>query len=765
MPTSRWGFRTSDAGHGRRQHGGMTNEGVVSRIAQWSIRRPWWAIGLWLAFVAAAVALGGTMEIRQATGSDVSVGESGRAERIVEAAELTDPFAENVLITYNAGDEGAAHAAAEDATERMHALPHVAGVGEPVPSEHRDALLLPMTLAGDRDDGVDQVEPVLAEVTSLDRDHPDVRVEVVGEASIAHGINEVVDEDLASAGLLSVPVTVAVLFVVFGALLAAGVPLLLGFSAVAAATGLWAFASQVVPDIGTVPQLILLFGLAVGVDYSLFYLKREREERARGHGTVDAVAIAAATSGRAVVVSALTSIVALAGLYLAGDAIFRALGTGVILVVAVAMIGSLTVLPAMLAKLGRATDRPRVPLLWRLTRPPGPGVEPRVWRTLLAPALRAPRTTLVVTLVALAALALPALGMSLKNSTADDLPRTIPVMQAYDRMVDAFPSEGIAHLVVVSAPASETNAVRTALAELHQRAQDDPLFAVGPQPSIRTSTDGTVSTMVVGIAYDSQAPEAEESLSVLRNDLVPEVLRPVTGVEHAVGGAAAENFDYANQQSQRLPLVIGFVLLLTMATMTFAFRSVVVAAVAGALSMVSVGAAFGVLTLVFQNTWAEGLLGFSSTGHLVDWVPLFLFVVLFGLSMDYHVFTVSRIREAVQAGWDTRQAVRIGIGRSAGVVTSAAAVMVAVFSIFATLSLIEMKQLGVGLAAAIAIDAVIVRLLVLPSAMTLLGRANWWPSRPGLTEAGGSPLLGVKALRGAPTVHGNHGAGDEAGVV
>jgi RND superfamily putative drug exporter len=403
------------------------------------------------------------------------------------------------------------------------------------------------------------------------------------------------------------------------------------------------------------------------------------------------------------------------------------------------VIGSLTVLPALLAKLGRAVDRPRVPLLWRLTNRGGTSA-PRLWPALLRPALRAPRTTLVLTLAAMAALAAPALNMSMKLSEIDDFPRTLPIMQAYDRLVAAFPSEGNAHLVVVRAPAEQAEPVRAALADLAATTADDPLFgdacepdrsrcATEAGPAIRTSPDGTVSTLELPVPYATDAPGIEQSLTKLRADLVPDAVGTVPGVEYAVGGDAASNLDYTTRQSQRLPWVIGFVVVLTIVMMAFAFRSIVVALVAGLLNLVSVGAAYGLLALVFQNTWAEGLLGFTSTGHIVSWVPLFLFVVLFGLSMDYHVFVVSRIREAVAAGMATRDAVRSGIVRTAGVVTSAAVVMVAVFAIFGTLTFIEMKQMGIGLAAAIAIDATIVRILLLPAIMNLLGRANWWPSR------------------------------------
>jgi putative drug exporter of the RND superfamily len=286
----------------------------------------------------------------------------------------------------------------------------------------------------------------------------------------------------------------------------------------------------------------------------------------------------------------------------------------------------------------------------------------------------------------------------------------------------------------------QADAVREALTGLAARTGSDPLFAPDAQPAIQVSADRTVSTIELPIPYEVDEPEAEQSLVMLRTELVPAAVGGLPGAEYAVGGSAAGGIDYTDHLLERLPWVIGFVVGLTVLMMAVAFRSVVVALVAGALNVISVAAAFGLLALVFGGTWAEGILDFSSTGHVVTWVPLFLFVVLFGLSMDYHVFVVSRIREAVEAGLDTRQAVREGIVRTAGVVTSAAAVMVAVFAIFGTLTLLEMKQLGVGLAAAIAIDATIVRILLLPAVMTLLGRANWWPSRLATRAAAPAPV-------------------------
>jgi RND superfamily putative drug exporter len=558
-----------------------------------------------------------------------------------------------------------------------------------------------------------------------------VRVEEVGDASIDKGLDETAGSDFEQAEYLSVGVTLLILLAVFGALIAAGVPVLLGLSAVGSAIGLSALASHVLPLQSQTNSVILLIGMAVGVDYSLFYLKREREERQRGAGHVDAVEIAAATSGHAVVVSGIAVIIAMAGMLLAKDPIFSSIAVGSVLVVAVSVVGSLTVLPALLAKLGRWVDRPRIPVLWRLTatRPGGAG-RPGFWGLVLRPALRYPLVTFVVSASALVALAVPALDMNLKFPGLADAPRTAPVMQAYDRLTAAYPSTGSGHLVAVRASADRADAVAAALRDLAARASADPLFSPEQPARVRLSPTGTVSLLSIPTPYVAGTADGEASLARLRTDLIPATLGTLgPGVEQAVTGNIAGTSDYAAHIRQKLPIVVGFVLLLTFLVMAWTFRSVVIAATAIALNLLSVGAAYGVLVLVFQHTWAESILDFRSNHGIVTWLPLFLFVVLFGLSMDYHVFVVSRIREAVRQGRPSREAVAQGITRSAGVVTSAAIVMVCVFAIFGTLSTLDLKQLGVGLATAILIDATIIRAVVLPSLMTLLGRANWWAPR------------------------------------
>ncbi|MET8413267.1 MMPL family transporter, partial [Streptomyces sp. NPDC005195] len=596
-----------------------------------------------------------------------------------------------------------------------------------VPAHNGSSLLVQATMAGADDDAGAHVQPLLDATHTTAKAYPALRVEEVGDASMGAALDSRVSGDFHKAELFSIPVTLAILLVAFGALLAAGVPVLLALSSVGAAIGLSALASQLVPATDVLNSVILLIGMAVGVDYSLFYLRRDREERARGRDRIGAVEIAAATSGHAVVVSGLAVSVAMCGMFVSDSPTFHSLAIGAILVVAVAVLGSVTVLPALLAGLGSRLERPRVPLLWRLTnREEGEG---RFWPSVLRPALRRPAATLTLSVLVLLALAAPATGMKLKLLDDSDLPRTLPVMQSYDRLTDAFPGTGSSLRMAVQAPAEKAGEVRGALTALAERTGHQALFTLDETPRLRTSADHTVTTLDVGVRHKAGSADAERALTLMRHDLLPEALKGLTVTDHAVGGPVALNADFTADVTDAMPWAIGFVLLLTLVMLVAIFRSPVVALTAIVLNSLSAAASYGLLTLVFQHHWAEGALGFHSNGAIVTWLPLFLFVVLFGLSMDYHIFVVSRIQEIVRQGLPTRQAVARGITGSAGTVTSAAVVMVAVFAVFATLSTLDMKQLGVGLAAAILLDATIIRAVVLPSAMILLGRANWWAPR------------------------------------
>ncbi|MFG3296846.1 MMPL family transporter [Streptomyces sp. NPDC048179] len=703
---------------------------VTVRIARWSATHPWRAIVGWVLFVAVCVAVGGAAGTRTAD-ADFSSGESGHAAGIVDSGRFSDPAMENVLIGARSGalDETVARRAAADITARLKGLPAVAEVQSAVLAPNGAALLVQARMAGSVDDAGDRVQPLLEATATVAKGYPGLRVEEVGDASMDKALNGRIQGDFHKAELISLPVTLVILLVAFGALVAAGVPVLLALSSVGAAIGLSALASHLVPATDVLDSVILLIGMAVGVDYSLFYLRREREERAKGRSGVDAVEIAAATSGHAVVVSGLAVAVSMCGLFIVDGSTFHSLATGAILVVAVAVLGSVTVLPALLSGLGRRLDRPRVPLVWRLAaRQEGEG---RFWPAVLRPAVRHPKATLAVAVTGLLALAAPALGMSLKLTDDADLPRSIPIMRSYDRLADAFPSTGSSFEIAVRTPAGESVRVRQALTALGERTQRDPLFAHDRQPRLRTSADRTVSVLDVGVPYTAGSDKAARALEDIRQRLVPAALSGLPDAQYAVGGWIAMNADFSSDVADAMPWAIAFVLVLvlTLVVLLATFRAPVIALTAIALNSLSAAASYGLLTLVFQHHWAEGLLGFRSNGGIVTWLPLFLFVVLFGLSMDYHVFVVSRIEEAVRGGMPNRQAVARGITTSASTVTSAAVVMVAVFSIFGTLTTLDMKQLGVGLAAAILLDATIIRAVVLPAAMITLGDWNWWTPR------------------------------------
>ena len=718
----------------------QTRRPATVRMARWSATHPWRAIALWLVFVAACIVVGGQAGTKEVSDRDLGVGQSGQAFGVIQDAKLGAPDSEDVLISARSGRLSlpAARAAATEVRDRLAALPVVADVAAPVVAPQGQALLVAATLEPD----TDSATSLQAVTAAVQRGHPELRVEEVGDLSLGDAVDQQVGDDLSAAALFSLPVTLLILLIAFGAILAAGVPVLLAFSAVASAIGLSALASQVIPDSGSTSSMILLMGMAVGVDYSLFYVKRAREERQRGRTHLDAIEIAAETSGHSVLVSGAAVIVSMLGLFMSEDPVFASLATGSIIVVAVAVIGSLTVLPAVLVKLGRAIDRPRVPFLWRLATQTR---EPRFWPAILKPALNHPGRTLAVSVALLGALALPALGLRLQSDTAKSLPTSIPQTQTLHRLTDAFPSRNTTQTIVVKASAGQAKTVVAQLNALQAKAQATRYFdgGLGDQP-MRASADGTVHVLDIDTPYDAESTQAHRALTLLREQLVPQAMAGIPGAQAYVGGETAESVDTDRALSDRMPWVVGFVVLLTMVIMGWVFRSLVIALTTALVNLLSAGAAFGVLVLTFQHSWAEGLLGFQSTGAVVNWIPLFTFAVLFGLSMDYHVFVISRIREAVADGMTTRDAVRHGITRSAGTVTSAAIVMVSVFAIFASLHMVEMKELGVSLAVAVLVDALVIRVIVLPALMTMLGRWNWWPGRLSQRRTAGAPAVDVR---------------------
>ncbi|HVU78776.1 MAG TPA: MMPL family transporter, partial [Gaiellaceae bacterium] len=609
-------------------------------------------------------------------------------------------------------------------------------------SSDRHSALVQFEIRGDQEKADKKVQPILDAVDRAQSRHTDFTVEEFGFASATHELNTTLDKDFKRAEYSSLPVTLVILLVAFGALVAAGLPVLLAFSGVLATIGLAALASHVVAAGDATQSVILLIGMAVGVDYSLFYIRREREERASGRTHLDALFRTAATSGYAVLISGLTVLIAMAGMLFTGNAIFTSIAIGAMLMVAVALIGSLSILPALLSKLGDRVNLGRIPFLAKRGNQ-----DSRIWGWVLDRVLARPVVSVVVAGGALLALALPTLTIHTELPSFVDLPKSIPIVRTYDAVQAAFPGAQTPASVVVKAPDVTAPKVQRAIAQLERRS-----LATGEikQPiHVDVNPAKTVAVVSLPLVGDGEDSASVHALQTLRKTLIPATVGAQPGVVAAVTGETAGTHDFNEQMKSHAPIVFAFVLLLCFVLLLVAFRSIVIPLKAVLLNLLSVGAAYGLLVLVFQHTWAQGILSFHSNGAIASWLPLFLFVILFGLSMDYHVFIISRVKELVDSGVPTEEAVARGIKRTASTVTSAAIVMVAVFAIFVSLHTLDIKQMGFGLASAILIDATVVRAVLLPAAMKLLGDWNWylpswleWLPKIGLhEEAPEAPVL------------------------
>ena len=668
-------------------------------------------------------------------------GESKRGNMIVEDAAFPATIGERILIQGKGSiksDSPEVTAATKDVVHRLQQIKGVDDIESPlVPAQRAStvskdgrSVLVTFTLPGKSETAEEQraletkADAPLAAVAAVQKAHPELRVEEHGEASEQKALGATERADEAKSTQVGMTGTLIILLFAFGAVVAAGVPLLLGISSFVATLGLLGPISKLMPLHEAVTQVIMLIGLAVGVDYALFYMRRMMEERDKGRSNADALDIAAATSGRAVLISGLTVMAAMAGMFLSGNAIFSSFGIGTIVVVAVAMIGSLTFLPAMLSFLAEKNwlEKGRVP--WVAKRRHKTGGESRMWNAILDRVLKRPVVSVVLAGGLLVALSIPALNMQFKEPGTEGMSRDQPIIQTLDRIDAAFPGGSVPATVVVKAKDVTTPEVKGAIKQLHDQA-----LATGElsEPSsVDINPDKTVAVVSLSVKGKGTDAASEHSLAVLRDEVVPATVGQLDGAEVATTGMTAWSKDFVDTMKAHLPLVFGFVLTLTFILLLTTFRSIVVPIKAIVLNLLSVGAAYGVLTLVFQDGHGEKALGFTSVGGITPWLPLFLFVVLFGLSMDYHVFVLSRIREAVDRGMSTSAAVAHGIKSTAGVITSAAAVMVVTFAGFATGSDQSMKQLGVGLAVAILIDATLVRAVLLPAAMKLLGERNWY---------------------------------------
>lgn len=720
----------------------MTEKDVLAvRIGRWSAAHRRSAVAGWLLLVVLTSVLGSMVGSRQTTDLDNGVGESGRALRTLAAAGLTPPAAESVFLhsgTLTAMDP-AFRAAVADVQAALTGTGRATDVRSPYPNHAVSAdghsALVAFTVPGDPATADRRVGPLLAAVDRVAAAHPGLTVVEYGAASSTAAYNRAFDADFSRAEWTAVPLAIGILLVVFGALLAALLPVTLALAAFLGAYGLVALCSPLVHTSDDASSVMLLVGLAVGVDYCLFYLRRERDERAAGHSLDASLRTAAATSGHSVLVSGLTVVVAMTGMFLTGIADFRAIGLATILVVLVAVTGSVTVLPALLSMLGDRVEKGRIPLLRRRSgarasaAADGYGGAGRLWRGVLRVVLGHSVAFAVLATAVLLALAVPVLGMHTSQLTAEqELPAGNPVVRTGETIARAFPGSPQPAQVVVRAPgvggpayaAAYSAFTRAALAT--GRVEQPITAAVYP--------DRSVALINVRLAGDGTDAASVAALGALRGQVIPATLGTLPGARVDVAGTTAASVDFNARLHRAVGPVFGFVLGLAFVLMLVTFASLTLAVVTVVLNLLSVGAAYGVLTLVFQDGYGVSLLGGRSVGAVASWLPLFLFVILFGLSMDYHVFVVSRIKEEHDAGSDTRTAIARGVGGTAGVVSSAAVIMVGVFAIFGTLPVTSLKQLGIGLAVAVLLDATIIRGVLLPAVLHALGERTWYLPGP-----------------------------------
>ena len=704
---------------------------IAARMGRWSASHWKTAVFGWLAFVVAALFIGNVVGTKNIKEEDYNTGQSHRADQILrEGFPQADPQTEIVLVqssklTVNAA---AFRSTINDVLAAVDGNPAIKNLKSPLAaangdliSDDRSTVMVTFDMKGKYDDAKTKIDPIEAAVAKVAAANPGFYVGEAGSVSSGKALDKMFNDQLKLAGERSIPITIIVLLLVFGALVAVGIPLLLALSGVMATIGLVALPSHLVPMDNNVAAVILLIGLAVGVDYSLFYLKREREERAAGKSARAALEAAAATSGRSVLISGFTVMIAMAGMMFSGDKSYLGFGIATLMVVGIAMLGSLTVLPAMLSRLGDRVEKGKIPYLHRLRRDGG---ENRFWKRILTPAMRRPGIAAALAGGVLVLMAVPVLHLHTTQSGLDALPNSAPTVGTIKKIQNAFSNGDVAQSEVAVKADLDAPATQQALASLKSQVVASGLNSGAVDMEFNAAhTVARVDIPLVGQGTDDESIAA---LDKLRNTILPATIGKVDGAEYAVTGQTASSADSNALLKQKAPIVFGFVLVFAFALLLVTFRSIVIAAKAIVLNLLSVGAAYGVLVAVFQWGWGESLLGFQSNGGIASWLPIFMFVILFGLSMDYHVFILSRVREAFDRGMSTEDAVTHGITTTAGTVSSAALVMVGAFAVFALMPILDMKEMGIGLAAAVLIDATIVRAVLLPATMKLLGDANWY---------------------------------------
>jgi RND superfamily putative drug exporter len=709
---------------GQAVHGKATS--ITQRLSRAAALHPWRVVVAWGLVLAGSVVVIGTL-LGSAFTSDASLTtnpDSAQADEIIANNFVqVDRIDEAVIIhsSYLTVDDPEFKAFVADVRDSIESTGATQVVRDPyapdqlATSEDGHAAVVTLVLAHDSDAGI---QGVLARVAIADS-AADFDVDITGTNTLDHDFNELSESDLTEGELkFGLPAAMIVLILVFGALVAAFLPMSIAIVSIIVTVAISSVLGQFISISFFIVNMITAMGLALGIDYSLFVLSRYREERQAGREKVDAIAATGGTSGKAVLFSGTSFVVALLGLLLVPDTILRSLALGAIIVGVVTMAAALTLLPALLSLLGDRVNALRLPLVGR----DHPAESP-FWTRAVGAVVRRPGSFLAAGVLILLAAALPVLGLQTGTSGVNQLPDEAVAKSGALALERSFPevSTNDPAQVVISGDVT-SDQVGDAIAQLEGSIADDPDYGTSQTALSESRRVALISVPLVG---DPDHQQARRGLERLRNDLIPAAFDG-TGTSVLVGGATAENVDYSDVINQWLPVVLAFVLGLSFLLLTLVFRSLVLSATAVVLNLLSVGAAYGLLVLVFQQGVGANLLGFQQVERVEAWVPVFLFSVLFALSMDYHVFLLSRIRERYAETGDTNEAVVHGIAATGRIITGAAMIIVVVFAGFAAGQLVMFQQMGFGVGVALLVDATLIRMVVVPAAMALLGRWNWY---------------------------------------
>jgi RND superfamily putative drug exporter len=704
----------------------------LQRIALASARHPGRTIAAWIGAIVIALGLIVTL-LGGALTTEGKPTNKPQSERAKHAREAAFPAASTSAITDIVVVESPQYttdsAAFRDLVRKLAgearkadgvtAVRSYLGTNDPsLVSKDRHAAQVQLAIP---DEGSSGIDDVIDEVRSADAS-PAFAVTVTGQRTVNHDFNKLSQDDLESGELrFGLPAAMIVLLLVFGAVVAGLVPLLIALPSIVVALSMVAVLGHAFNlSIFTINMLTGM-GLALGIDYALFVVSRFREERGKGREKLDAISASAITANRAVVFSGLTFVIAMFGMLIVPSSIMRSLAVGAILVGIVSVIASATLLPALLGALGDRVNNLRIPLISR--RPSGMAdPEGRFWGAVVRAVLRRPVVAAGLSVAVLLAAASPIFGLKIGTSGPTLLPERFEARQGFTALHRYFPAATADPVEIVVAKGGSEPGVQQSLARLRTTLASDPRFGQG---QIERSPTSDVTLLTVPVRGDPAGDAAVSAVRHLRSTTVPAAFAD-TDANVLVGGTTSEDIDYFDSVIGPAPWVIAFVLGLTLIFLTVVFRSLVVAGTAVVLNLLSVGAAYGLLVLVFQHGVLSGFFGFNHVHTIEAWVPLFLFSVLFGLSMDYQVFLLSRIKERHDETGDTTGAVAFGVASTARIITGAALIIVAVFSGFAAGELVMFQQMGFGVAAALLIDATIIRSVLLPAVMHLLGQWNWY---------------------------------------